>query len=159
MDSKKVEVRPCKIGNGLFAKEEIQAGEPIAAFDGATYTDEFDSADHLNYYLLQIGEGIWQDAAGVARYANHSCDPNCGIQGLNQIVAMKKIAPNEEITFDYEMTEETWEMEDGVPYFMECQCGSPICRKKIGSFKNLPQHIRDKYKGFISSWLVKKYEL
>jgi SET domain-containing protein len=80
---------------------------------------------------------------------NHSCDPNCGIHDRFKIVAMRDIAPGEEVTWDYGMTENyIWRM--------KCTCGSPLCRKTIGSYKTMPRAIRKKYKGYISEWLLGK---
>jgi len=83
---------------------------------------------------------------------NHSCEPNCGIKNLFSIVAMQDIQKGEELTLDYDMVEDS-------DWRMECLCGSPICRKIIGSFGLVPKNIREKYKGYISEWLVKKYNL
>ena len=91
---------------------------------------------------------LWRDSRGIARFVNHSCDPNCGIKRRFDIVAMRPIAAGEQITWDYEMTEKSWWMK------MKCCCGLPICRKRIGSYSRMPKHIRLKYKGYISRWLL-----
>lgn len=83
---------------------------------------------------------------------NHSCEPNCGIKNLFSIVAMQDIQKGEELTWDYDIVEDS-------DWRMECLCGSPICKKIIGSFGLVPKNIREKYKGYISEWLVKKYNL
>jgi hypothetical protein len=66
-----------------------------------------------------------------------------------KVVAMRDIAKGEQITWDYEMTEmnPTWRM--------RCRCGSPLCRKIIGHHKRMPKKIREKYKGYISKWLLR----
>ncbi|MGD0577135.1 MAG: SET domain-containing protein-lysine N-methyltransferase, partial [Candidatus Staskawiczbacteria bacterium] len=85
------------------------------------------------------------------RFLNHSCDPNCGVKGKFQIVAMRDIENGEELTFDYEMTEDSdWQM--------QCKCGSKLCRKVIGAYKNMPEFVKEKYKGYISEWLTEKYK-
>jgi len=161
MDNIKVELRKHKFGSGLFAKEKINAGEIIAEFDGDIYTDSEQEVwdDNLNDHCVQFEDGKWRYSKGFAVYSNHSCDPNCGIKNLFQIVAMRDIESGEEITWDYDMTEDN-ETEDKDSFYywaMDCKCGSAQCRGKIGSYKNMPQNIRDKYEGFISTWLVKKY--
>ena len=50
-------------------------------------------------------------------YTNHSCDPNLAIQGQIVLVAMRDIAPGEELTID-------WATTDDGDYEMECRCGS-----------------------------------
>jgi hypothetical protein len=85
----------------------------------------------------------------MARYINHSCEPNCGIKGLFKIVAMRDIDVGEEVTWDYEMTE------DSDVWRMQCHCGSENCRGEIGAYRNMPQETREKYRGYISEWLLK----
>lgn len=149
MDSQKLSVRKTRLGRGVFATKMIRRGEIVAVFDGPILDDNFDGwNDDLLNHAIQIGKDLWRDSKGVARLINHSCEPNCGIKKLNNIVAMRTIRPGEEITWDYEMTEKSsW-------WRMKCLCGTPSCRKRIGNFKNLPQHTREKYKGFISEWLL-----
>jgi uncharacterized protein len=151
MDSKKVIVRQTAgRGNGVFAHAKIGKGEAIAAFDGATYgKDHEDWSDDLYNHVIQFEKWRWRDSKGIARLVNHSCDPNCGIRSLFRIVAMRDIAPGEEITWDYEMTE-------NYMWRMQCACGSPLCRKTIGAYRNMPAATRKKYKGYISDWLVKR---
>ena len=157
MDNTKVEVKNTKFGKGLFVNEKINVNEEIASFDGQTFYDNDSILDSINH-AIQLADSVWRDSKGFARYANHSCDPNCGIIDNNKITAMRDINAGEEITWDYEMTEDQWTNNDNTPYFMDCKCGSKICRGKIGSYKNMPQEIRDKYKGFISQWLIDKYK-
>ena len=152
MDNPKAVVkRTRKLGRGVFAKKPIRRGELIAAFDGPTFDGDFDEwTDDLRNHAIQIGPEKWRDSKGIARLLNHSCDPNCGIKGVNRIVAMRDIAPGEQLTWDYEMTEKSsW-------WRMRCRCGSPICRKRIGTYSNLPRSVRRKYRGYISRWLVAK---
>ncbi|MCC6138528.1 MAG: SET domain-containing protein-lysine N-methyltransferase [Bdellovibrionaceae bacterium] len=149
-DSKKVVVRKNKFGRAVFAKRTIYKNEIVAVFDGPIYDDLFDGwTDDLLNHTIQIGPALWRDSTGIARLINHSCDPNCGIKNYIQVVAMRTILPGEEIFWDYEMTEKN-------PWWkMRCGCGSPLCRKTIGNYKNMPKAVREKYKGFISKWLLK----
>ena len=48
------------------------------------------------------------EKGNLARFINHSCDPNCGTEKQNVlgeiavgIVALKNIEPGTELTFDY----------------------------------------------------------
>ena len=150
MDNPKAIVKPTgKYGRGVYAKAPIKKGEEIAAFDGPIYDDDYVgwTEDQLNH-SIQIGPSTWRDSCGIARLLNHSCDPNCGIKNRIRVVAMRDIHKGEALTWDYEMTErsEWWKM--------RCKCGSPLCRKKIGDYRNMPRAIRKKYKGYISSWLT-----
>ena len=150
MDNPKViVVKTKKYGKGVFADKLIKKGEIVATFDGKIYDDDFDdwTPDLLNH-TIQFAKAKWRDSKGVARYLNHSCDPNCGIKKLFKVVAMRDIQPGEEITWDYEMTEKSdW-------WKLKCKCGTPICRKVIGNYRNMPRKIRQKYQGYISDWLL-----
>jgi hypothetical protein len=152
MDSKKVQVKQTDtFGKAVFAKVNIRKGHLIASFDGPFYDNDFEAwtKDILNH-AIQVGALLWRDSKGLARFINHSCEPNCGIRGRFDIVAMRNIKAGEQITWDYEMTEKSsW-------WRMKCHCGAPNCRKKIGTYENLPASQRKKYVGFISTWLNRK---
>ncbi len=151
MDNPKVFVRKTKkYGRAVFAKHNISKGEIIAVFDGLIYDYDFEPwTEDLYNHAIQFKKTHWRDSKGLARYINHSCDPNCGIKNLFEVVAMRNILKGEELTWDYEMTEKNpdWKM--------RCRCGSPICRGIIGNYVNMPRHIRKKYKGYISKWLLR----
>ena len=81
-------------------------------------------------YLLKVDDAHMIDstvAGNMARFTNHSCNPNMyakvlTVEGAHHIVfyARAAIAPGEECTYDYR-----FESEDGrVP----CFCGAPNCR-------------------------------
>lgn len=151
MDNPKVKSRKTRrYGQGVFAIKPIAKGELIASFDGQILDDDFEdwTPDLLNH-AIQIGPTTWRDSDGIARLINHSCQPNCGIKNRIDIVAMRMIEKGEEITWDYEMTE----MNDW--WRMKCRCGSVDCRKKIGNFRNMPKKVRARYKGYISSWILR----
>jgi len=150
MDNPKAVVkRTRRFGRGVFAAEPIRRGELIAAFDGPVFDGDFDDwTDDLRNHAIQIGREKWRDSKGIARLVNHSCEPNCGIKGLNRIVAMRDISAGEHITWDYEMTEKSsW-------WRMRCRCGSERCRKRIGHHSNLPRSVRLEYRGYISRWIA-----
>ena len=154
MDNKKVFVKEgLKFGKAVFAKERVLKGEVVAEFDGEIYPwHDKRWNDELYDHCIQFEEGQWRDSKGLARWINHSCNPNCGIKDFFKVVAMRDIEADEEITWDYEMTEKhPW-------WRMKCECGTSDCRKEIGNYENMPQQVREKYKGYISEWLTKHYE-
>lgn len=85
----------------------------------------------------------------AADHINHSCNPNCGINGTLKIVAMKDIGPGEEITFDYAMCESS-------KYEIKCACGSSNCRKTISGNDWKKRKLQKKYCGFFSDYLKRK---
>lgn len=154
----KVIVGKSKFGRGLFAVANISKGETIAEFDGDIFVAECtsklpnDPPLFVRDHAVQFSntEYRWSKYGTLM---NHSCDPNCGINGTGasfRQVAMKPITKGTELTYDYEMTEDS-------DWRMKCECGSPICRKTIGAYENMPIEIRKKYKGYVADYLVKKY--
>ncbi len=153
MDNSHVQVGEREgFGKALYATQIIKKDEVICEFDGDVFeagkcTDlPKDIADHA----IQIAEHHWKESAGFARYINHSCDPNCGMQGLTTIVAMRDIQQGEELTWDYDMTEDS-------DWRLTCLCGTKLCRGVIGAYKLVPEDVRKKYGTYVSSWLREKY--
>ena len=154
MKNQKIIARDTKrYGKGLFASKEIREEEVVADFsDGKIYKAEnaSDLPEEVADHAIQFEKNKWIDARTGGRYLNHSCNPNCGVKNKFQIVAMRDIQKGEELTFDYEMTEDSdWKM--------NCKCNSQSCRKIIGAYRNMPELVRKKYEGFISDWLIIKY--
>ncbi len=150
----KVEIKETgKYGLGLFASEDIKKEEIVDDFSpGNVYSAKKCSElpKEIADYAVQFEEHKWIDYQSNGCYINHSCEPNCGVKGNFQIVAMRDIKKGEELTYDYEMTENS-------DWRMECKCGSKSCRKIIGAYDNMPPSVREKYKGYIAQWLVEKY--
>ena len=154
MISKKVIIGKCKFGKGFFAKKNIKKGEVVLIFEGKlrNLQDLESLPDDVSDHAVQVSENKWLELTDNAKLINHSCEPNCGIKNKVKIIAMKDISKGDEVTFDYNMTEDSgWKM--------ECKCGSKNCRKLIQNHEHLPREFRDKYKGYISDWLVEKYKL
>ncbi|MGB2598184.1 MAG: SET domain-containing protein, partial [Pseudolabrys sp.] len=96
-------------GLGLFANRPIKAREKIAEYKGPRVDAE--EAGRLerrgNRYLYEINPRVTIDGtprSNLARYANHSCNPNAESYtygGRVFIRAMRNIKTDEEITYDY----------------------------------------------------------
>lgn len=82
-------------------------------------------------YLFRLAEDLIIDAtlkANMARFINHSCEPNCESRiegGRRQIAiyAIRDILEGEELAYDYKFSREVGE--DPVP----CFCGADKCRR------------------------------
>ena len=137
------EVRASEIqGRGLFARRPIDAGvriieyagEVISAAEGDLRYDESRMERHETY-LFALSDGRCIDGASQgndARFANHSCEPNCEaveVDGRIWIEALRPIAPGEELTYDYAY--ERSEGDDAREGFYRCACGAPGCRATI----------------------------
>jgi hypothetical protein len=81
-------------------------------------------------YLFGIGSrSIVIDGHGAAMFLNHSCDPNCETNEINNriwILAIRDIAPGEELTYDYCLY-------DGDEEEADCNCGATSCRSTMYS--------------------------
>src|SRR5690606_24955361 len=104
-------------GKGVFTKKAFKKGETIFIIKGKTrkliVKSPKDSALGPNW--VGVGKDLWIDVTdNISKYVNHSCDPNLGIKGKVTFVALKDIKKNEEITFDYSITEEDryWKMKN-----------------------------------------------
>jgi SET domain-containing protein len=106
--------RPFRIGRaltglGLFATRPIKKRSRIAEYKGPLL--DFKTAEKAenrgNRYLYEISKNITINGAGrsnVARYANHSCNPNADTYSVKHRVfirALRNIKPGEEIVYDY----------------------------------------------------------
>ena len=144
---KKIEARQSEIhGNGVFATAEIGKGERIVRYKGKLRShDEVDSEygdvdENGHTFLFTLNDDYVIDAnidGGVARWINHSCDPNCEAVVEEDdrdrrhkdkvfIEAMRRIAPGEELTYNYGITLD----ERHTPKLKKlwgCRCGAANC--------------------------------
>jgi hypothetical protein len=96
-------------GLGLFAVRPIKKREKIAEYKGPRVTAEeaLRLENRGNRYLYEINPRVTIDGtprSNIARYANHSCNPNAETYtygGRVFIRALRRIKSDEEITYDY----------------------------------------------------------
>ncbi|HET9715354.1 MAG TPA: SET domain-containing protein [Pseudolabrys sp.] len=96
-------------GLGLFATRHIRKREKIVEYKGPRIGPEEAARRERrgNRYLYEINSKVTIDGtprSNIARYANHSCNPNAETYtygGRVFIRALRKIKPGEEITYDY----------------------------------------------------------
>jgi hypothetical protein len=89
---------------------------------------------------------------GEGDYVNHSCNPNAGLSGQIGLVAMRDIKIDEEVCFDYAMS-------DTMPYDeFECGCGQPTCRGKITGNDWQRPELQKRYAGFFSPHVQRKID-
>ncbi len=126
-------------GTGLFARRPIVRGMRIIEYAGrrrALLDVIAEEADRPpNPYLLRLDEETVIDGAvegSDARFANHSCEPNCAALTMNARVylyASRDIPAGEELTLDYQMRsaiDVAWSASELAYY--ACNCGTPSCR-------------------------------
>lgn len=106
--------RPYRLGRsltglGLFATRPIKKKSRIAEYRGRRLgIDAALKAEKSgNRYLYEVNSKITIDGAkhgNIARYFNHSCNPNCDTFIRNKRVfirTLRNIKPEEELTYDY----------------------------------------------------------
>ena len=126
--SSELERRKSKIhGYGIFAKRKLIKDEIF-------YYIPLNKLSYKNYKrYAYIGNGQYVNDHGVLNWVNHSCNPNTRID-INRpdpvLIALKDIAPGEEITCDYDDTEEL-----GV--YRKCLCKEGACKGHFGEDKSL----------------------
>ena len=152
MDNEKLELRPTgRYGLGVYAAGVIEASEHVAVFDGPVFDGSNIKWERdLLLHAIQVGPTLFRDSEGLARYINHSCDPNCGVRDSNTIVAMRQIEAGEELTWDYATTEDN-------KWSMACECGSVRCRGRITGYRDLTPALRKEYRAYTAAWLTEKY--
>lgn len=127
-------------GLGAFALREIPAGTRIAEYTGERITQDEadaryddDSMEHHHTFLFKLDDDTLLDATrrgNASRFINHSCEPNCESvteDGHIYIDAIKDIAADEELTYDYRIVragryQKSWDT------LYACRCGAPSCR-------------------------------
>ena len=144
-------------GCGVFANSVIAKDELVSLWGGRiVHKNELDpSMPRFTQRVLQVDEDLYlltADEKEPNDCFNHSCDPNLGFFGQIGLVALRDVNADEELTFDYAMS-------DGGPYDeFECACESSSCRKKItGNDWKLPE-LWNKYQGYFSPYLTRRIE-
>ena len=158
--SPKTEVRASPIqGQGLFARQDIATGEIVAVKGGHVLTRAQWKALEpvLGPAEIQLTEDLViapvrsEERHGAMLYTNHSCDPNIALQGQIVFVAMRSIAPGEELTHD-------WATTDDGDYELECRCGSPRCRRVVTGKDWMKRELQERYQGWFCWFLQRKIE-
>ncbi|KAL2191390.1 SET1-like protein [Thermothelomyces heterothallicus CBS 203.75] len=126
---------------GLYAMENIPKDDMIIEYVGEEVRQQIAELREHRYlksgigssYLFRIDDNTVIDATkkgGIARFINHSCMPNCTakiikVEGSKRIViyALRDIAQNEELTYDYK-----FERELGSTDRIPCLCGTAACK-------------------------------
>ena len=154
--SPKAEARPAEEkGWGSFAVEPIAAGETVAAFGGWMVTSEV--LENLNHdrqsRSIQVDSDLYlvsDETPEAGDMLNHSCEPNCGLLGQTLLIAMRDIAPGEELCFDYAMCDASDYDE------FRCRCKQPNCREVVTGSDWRDPVLQEKYAGWFSPYLARR---
>src|SRR5262249_55970584 len=115
-------------GAGVYTTSVIGEGTRILEYTGPRlHTKQADGmyADSEVTYLFGMDDGKTViDGFGMAAFVNHSCRPNCETDQIDDriwIIALRDIAPGEELTYDYNI----YDAEPGEK--CPCYCGAVDC--------------------------------
>ena len=156
-----VEVRKSAIaGRGLYAIERLKKDEIVAIKGGHIVPRAvFLSLSHAcQVASLQISDMMYvcpltdDEIPAVMNYVNHSCNPNLGLRGQLFTVAMRDIAPGEELTADYCIAYTDSVLE------IDCTCGHSSCRGKIYSDDWKLSALQQKYDGYFCQYLADRIQ-
>ena len=135
-----------RTGRGLFTTRAFKRHEKVFELQGELryFASRSLSDSHRFENWVGIGRDRWIDPAEPYAFLNHSCEPNLGIFGEREFVALRDIAADEELTFDYSISE------DELPWTMACLCGARTCRGTIRSIQFLPPKVFRSYLPYIN---------
>lgn len=110
---------------GVITTVDVKAGSIVYEFRGKAISNPTRTS-------VQIGDKHVED--DIVAYVNHSCTPNVKVDDMNYndwnmfgtyaFVSTRNIVADEEITFDYNSTE------DQVVHPFECSCHGTLIRGK-----------------------------
>lgn len=155
----KVRIGNNSYGRAVFAKKDIKKNEVVLRFRvGSGYYLEYSKKESLmnpnvRDYAIPFHKYWYIDELEEDRLftlVNHSCNSNCGIRNLFEMVAMRDISLGEEITLDYAcFGDGDWEVPGG-----KCFCGEDNCRGNIPAYEKLSNEDKLRIKPYLSDWII-----
>ena len=141
-------IRRSKIhADGVYTTSAIKRRTIVAEYTGPrmTYTESdalYEHSPRTYLFGLEDGERV-VDGDGIAAFINHSCDPNCESDVIDDRVFIRttrNIKAGEELAYDYCLF-------DGDPNDpATCHCGAKNCRGSMYSEQELAKRKRLKRK-------------
>jgi SET domain-containing protein len=130
-------------GAGVYTTTRIRKGTRVLEYTGPRFSreesEDMYSDSEVTYLFTMDDQKTVIDGFGMAAFVNHSCDPNCEtdqIGGRIWIMALRDIASNEELTYDYCL----WDGEPGDE--APCYCGAASCRGTMYSEEEIARQKR-----------------
>ena len=130
-------------GRGVFARRQICQDETVCEYKGDRISEEeigrrypeiMDGINHTFVFGIDYDINIDGGSNGnIARWINHSCDPNCDTYERDQrifIRAIRDIRPGDELSYDYAI-EAGEPLTRAVKARWPCACGAAKCRGTV----------------------------
>jgi uncharacterized protein len=146
-------------GRGLFAEQDLKAGEVVAVKGGhileraavealpeELFATEIQIADNLH-----LAATTPEERDGVMLFLNHSCEPNVGFAGNIVLITMRDVVAGEELTVDYAMF-------DIIGGAMACACGRSRCRGTVTGDDWRRAELQERYRGYFSWYLQRRID-
>lgn len=139
----------------LAAEVLIESGELLFHIEGQV-------TDKPSIYTLQVGENSHIEVAPSVtlgeiidhhfwRFMNHNCEPNTTIRSQD-VYALCRINPWEEITFNYNSTEAV------IAEPFECRCGSRTCYGQVRGFNHLSRAEQEDLRPLLAPHLLARLD-
>ena len=106
-------------GEGMIAGRRFEAGEVVWRLTGKPV---FGAVTESGPNYIGLGPDVWIDPDRPLDHINHHCAPNAAFGPRRQLLALRPIEPDEEVTIDYSTTEAD------PAWAMHCACGAAGCR-------------------------------
>jgi SET domain-containing protein len=145
-------------GSGSFVVSKISKGEMVASFGG----NVIDQSKLTNYAADRVSRSLQLNGdtyllsgnnPEAGDMINHSCKPNCGMAGTSSVQAIRDIEIEEELTFDYAMSDSSQYDE------FNCACEKEGCREKVTGMDWQKKDLQTKYRNYFSSYIDKLIKL
>src|SRR5438045_3210081 len=85
-----------KYGKSIFATRNFARGETV-------FIVCWPMTKEPSIYTVPIDFDLYIDPVSPGKFLCHSCEPSCGIKHRTEVVAMRDLNKDEEITIDYAM--------------------------------------------------------
>lgn len=133
-----VRVAETNTGKGIFSTRAYPATAVIGEITGTLIRDR----SYGSAYSFDLEDGLQLEPDAPFRFVNHSCDPNCEFDWLDEeqqdksvarrvyLSAYREIAEGEQLTIDY-----NWPAAVAI----RCDCRSPLCRGWVVAADELGQ--------------------
>lgn len=143
-------------GEGLFAKRSYKRGDLVFIANGSINFATFNGEECYQYPdWYMVDQGTWIDIQYPYVKTNHSCKPNLGIRFGRCFVALCNISIDEELNFDYSLTddEKEWVMNKS-----KCLCEEKNCRIWVSSIYDVPYEQFNYTYPYISKYFIDIYK-
>jgi len=127
---------------GCYTTTPVRKGARVVEYTGPrirkALADKLYEESPITYLFGVGSRSTVIDGHGAAMFLNHSCDPNCETDEIDErvwILAIRDIAAGEELTYDYNLY-------DGDETEAACNCGAAACRTTMYSPEEIARRER-----------------